>query len=117
MEALTAFVHAMGVHVHLAAHPRKAEDKHKASRKMDIRGGAILTVLRNKRKEEATKRGMGEYQDEGDVRMIISKQRFSGVEESIALWFDPGTCQYLGNPSHKPRGLAQYEGSREQEVA
>lgn len=125
MEALTAFVHEMGVHVHLVAHPRKAEDEHKAPGKMDIRGGAILTdladnvitVWRNKRKEEAKKRGTGEYQDEGDVRMIISKQRFSGVEESIALWFDPSTCQYLGNPSHKPRGLVQYEGPREQEVA
>lgn len=122
MEALVGFAHEMGVHVHLVAHPRKAEDETKAPGKLDVRGGAILTDLadnvitiwRNKRKEEAQKNGDGDHDNESDVHMIISKQRLTGVEEKIPLWFDPASAQYLERATHKPRQWVSYSGQAEQ---
>ncbi|RRU94258.1 toprim domain-containing protein [Stutzerimonas xanthomarina] len=126
MEALVGFAHEMGVHVHLVAHPRKAEDESKAPGKLDVRGGAILTdladnvvtVWRNKKKEEALKAGSPEdverYEAQSDVHMIISKQRLTGEEGKIPLWFDPASAQYLERAESKPRQWVNYSGQVEQ---
>lgn len=126
MEALVGFAHEMGVHVHLVAHPRKAEDESKAPGKLDVRGGAILTdladnvitVWRNKKKEEALKSGSPEdaerYEQQSDVHMIVSKQRLTGVEGKIPLWFDPASAQYLERAESKPRQWVNYSGQAEQ---
>lgn len=122
MEALVGFAQEMGVHVHLVAHPRKSDDECKAPGKLDVRGGAILTdladnvitVWRNKKKEEAQKAGEGTHDNQSDVHMIISKQRLTGVEEKIPLWFDTGSAQYLEHEGHKPRQWVSYSGIPEQ---
>lgn len=122
MEALVGFAHEMGVHVHLVAHPRKAEDESKAPGKLDVRGGAILTdladnvitVWRNKRKEDAQKSGESDRDHESDVHMIISKQRLTGTEEKIPLWFDTASAQYLERENHKPRQWVAFAGPIEQ---
>ncbi len=122
MEALVGFAHEMDVHVHLVAHPRKADDETRPPGKLDVRGGAILTdladnvitVWRNKKKEQARKEGKNDYDDHSDVKAIISKQRLTGIEEDIALWFDPASAQYMERDSHKPRQWVNYSGQREQ---
>ncbi|MFJ2456435.1 AAA family ATPase [Pseudomonas protegens] len=121
IEALTEFAHEMDVHVHLVAHPRKADDEGKPPGKLDVRGGAILTdladnvltVWRNKRKESEKAQGM-DVADQPDVRLIISKQRLNGVEGSIPLWFDVESFQYFSSSKHKPKNWVHYEGPREQ---
>ncbi|MBD1601164.1 bifunctional DNA primase/helicase [Pseudomonas typographi] len=120
MEALTEFAHEMDVHVHLVAHPRKAEDESKPPGKLDVRGGAVLTdladnvitVWRNKRKENTP--GDQVSDDDPDVKMVISKQRLNGNEGVIKLWFNKGCYQYFSNSAHRPRCWVEYEGQREQ---
>lgn len=122
MEALVGFAHEMDVHVHLVAHPRKADDESRPPGKLDVRGGAILTdladnvitVWRNKKKEQARKQGSAEFDHHSDVKMVISKQRLTGVEGDIALWFDPGSAQYLERDGHRPRPWVKYSGEKEQ---
>ncbi|MBG6972451.1 bifunctional DNA primase/helicase, partial [Pseudomonas aeruginosa] len=128
MESIVGFAHEMGVHVHLVAHPRKADDESKMPGKLDVRGGAILTdladnvitVWRNKKKESAMK-GTDEDQAEHlkqqpDVKMIITKQRLTGVEETIYLWFDPASAQYMEREGHKPRQWIEYSGIPQQQA-
>jgi twinkle protein len=129
IDRLTSFAHEMEVHVHLVAHPRKGMDEDRPPNKLDVRGGAaltdmadnVVTVWRNKPKEkEAEKLHLGEdiepkYQDQGDVRMIVSKQRATGGEGSVALWFDPMSNQYLGKSTHRPNPIVSW--SNRQEVA
>lgn len=126
MEALVGFAHEMGVHVHLVAHPRKADDETRAPGKLDVRGGAILTdladnvitVWRNKRKEAAIKGNDEEqaayFEQQADVHMIVSKQRLTGEEDKVPLWFDVGSAQYLERQDHRPRQWVQFTGPIEQ---
>lgn len=120
---LTGFAHEMNVHVHLVAHPRKGFDENRPPSKMDVRGGAsltdmadnVVTIWRNKPKEreaEDIEKGQGieaKHKDEGDVHMIVSKQRGgSGWEGKIVLWFDRMSFQYMGRDSHKPQPMVTF---------
>ncbi|MFK1397296.1 toprim domain-containing protein [Pseudomonas aeruginosa] len=128
MEAIVGFAHEMGVHVHLVAHPRKADDETKLPGKLDVRGGAILTdladnvitVWRNKKKEVAMKDGSEEdrayYASHSDVKMVITKQRLTGIEETIPLWFDPASAQYMEREGHKPRQWIEFSGITQQQA-
>lgn len=116
IEKLVAFAHETGAHVHLVAHPKKLEDESKAPGKHDVRGGVVITdlvdnvisVWRNKRKEARAEAGDDGIENEADVHAIISKQRLTGVEGKIALWFDPASGQYLERNNHRPRQWVQY---------
>ena len=123
INALTGFAHEMDVHIHLVAHPRKGFDESKPPGKMDVRGGAsltdmadnVVTVWRNKAKEEETDALSKDpametkHRDEGDVHMIVSKQRGgSGWEGKIVLWFDRMSFQYLGRESHRAHPMVNY---------
>lgn len=127
---LTGFAHEMNVHVHLVAHPRKGFDETRPPGKMDVRGGAsltdmadnVVTVWRNKAKEEETEALSKDpemdtkHQKEGDVHMIVSKQRGgSGWEGKIVLWFDRMSFQYMGRESHTPQPMVAF--STQQEAA
>lgn len=120
---LTGFAHEMNVHVHLVAHPRKGFDETRPPGKMDVRGGAsltdmadnVVTVWRNKAKEEETEALSKDpttetkHQDEGDVHMVVSKQRGgSGWEGKIVLWFDRMSFQYMGRESHRPHPMINF---------
>lgn len=71
----------------------------------------MCTVWRNKRKEMA--KG-DDYKDQSDVRLIISKQRLTGDEGILDLWFDKASNQYFSASTHKARNWVHYEGAREQ---
>ena len=123
INALTGFANGMDVHVHLVAHPRKGINEDRPPNKLDVRGGAALTdmvdnvisVWRNKPKEREAEKMNNEpemettHQDEGDARLIVSKQRTgTGWEGTIALWFDPASFQYMGRDSHRPYPMISY---------
>lgn len=120
---LTGFAHENDVHVHLVAHPRKGMDENRPPNKMDVRGGAaltdmadnVITVWRNKPKERETEKlekdpdMKTEHRDEGDARMIVSKQRGgSGWEGTIALWYDRQSFQYMGRESHRAHPMVVF---------
>lgn len=130
IDRLTSFAHEMEIHIHLVAHPRKGMDEDRPPNKLDVRGGAaltdmadnVITVWRNKPKEREVEKKKHEpdmelkHAKEGDVRMIVSKQRATGVEGTIALWFDQMSNQYLGGEMHRPAPVINWS-SREEAAA
>lgn len=127
IDRITSFAIEMDIHIHLVAHPRKGMDEDRPPTKLDVRGGAsltdmvdnVITVWRNKKKErEAEQITSGQvvdpkYQEQGDVRLIVGKQRATGVEQSIALWFDPMTNQYLAGPGHKAAAIVHWSAMQQ----
>lgn len=123
VEKLVDFAQEFSVHCHLVAHARKGQDEFTAPGKLDVKGtGAItdmvdnvFTVWRNKRKEadvvmweqqnpgEPTPKEMN---DRSDATLTCSKQRYSGWEGMVTLWFDPKSCQYLAGPHVRPLNYA-----------
>lgn len=124
--ALSNFARDEDCHVWLVHHIRKGQSEHSQPDKMDIKGsGAItdlastvLTVWRNKPKEEQSKLAAMEhrpidedYAKQPDVRIRCSKQRnYEGDgngEPTIGLWWSGDACHYLSRPEHVPRAIAR----------
>lgn len=113
IEQLCDFKNEFNVHVHLVAHARKGQDESRAPGKMDIRGGAALTdlpdnvfsVWRNKGKEEK-----GELTGEGDrdAELRCLKQRATGDEPLMRLWFDKNSLQFKQSAHWHPKPYFQY---------
>lgn len=123
LERLTEFAHQYQSHVHLVCHARKGADEHTPPGKMDVKGtGAItdladnvVTVWRNKRKEE--KRAEAEANgglldpqqaDKPDASLLVSKQRHTGWEGDIWLWYDAPSMQYLERADHTARAYLEF---------
>lgn len=117
VESLVAFAHEMDVHVHLVCHPRKSDDESKVPGKLDVRGGAAITdlvdnviaVWRNKRKEAAAaKLDLDDVDTSPDVHLVVDKQRLTGVEGKIYLWFEPVSAQYMEYSGQKAKQWINY---------
>lgn len=112
VEALADFKNEYDCHVHLVAHSRKGSDESSSPRKMDIKGtGAItdiadnvLIVWRNKAKEEKVAAGQNTYEvmEEPDSVLVCDKQRDTGWEGKVCLWFDKQSLQFLKEVSATP---------------
>ncbi|MCP3683420.1 MAG: hypothetical protein GY861_12100 [bacterium] len=93
------------VHVHLVAHSRKGADEDKAPGKMDISGSGDIsniadngiTIWRNKPKE----RGL-ESKYEGDGTFYMWKQRETGIEPFIQLYFKRKAKVFVESESTNP---------------
>lgn len=106
-DRLCDFKNEFGVHVHLVAHARKGESEDRPPGKLDIKGSGgitdladnVFTVWRNKRKE------VSEQQDanQEDARLICHKQRATGWEGGLRLWFDPASRQFKQSSDWRPR--------------
>jgi len=113
IDALCDFKNEFNVHVHLVAHARKGQDESRAPGKMDIRGGAALSdlpdnvfsVWRNKGKEVK-----GEAAGEGDrdAEIHCLKQRATGLEPVLRLWFDRSCLHFKQSPHWHPKPYFQY---------
>lgn len=112
IDALCDFKNDFDVHVHLIAHARKGESEDKAPGKLDIKGtGAIsdladnvFTVWRNKKKEMEK-----EPKDEDeDARLYCHKQRATGYEGALRLWFDKDSLHFKQKPEWHPRPAFQF---------
>ncbi len=115
VDSLTATARDHGIHVHLVAHARKQLDERSPPGKMDVRGaGAItdqvdnvVTVWRNKAKENANQDG-GSYDVKApDAVLICDKQRNGEWEGKIPLWFHPPSQQFVENGVSGPMNLLQ----------
>jgi twinkle protein len=117
VDMLTDFARDFQVTVLLVHHTRKGQTENIAPGKMDIKGtGAItdmvdtvMTVWRNKPKEEAIQAGIEpakrsdmEGDDAPDALLAVVKQRHGDWEGKISLWFDQGSYQFLAGPQAKP---------------
>lgn len=111
VDRLMEFAGEHGVHVHLVVHMRKGENEAKIPGKFDIKGtGAIsdmvdnvFVVWRNKPKE--TKVAAGEKVLEADTIIDCVKQRETGVEPRIGLYFHKPSCQFV---DHEDSPTRQY---------
>lgn len=120
--ALANFARDEECHVWLVHHIRKGNSENDQPDKMDIKGSGsitdlastVLTVWRNKPKEDKTKSAEmlhepldPEVAKQPDVRIRCSKQRNYGGEGNgepvIALWWNSETYHYLSAPDHVPR--------------
>lgn len=107
VDRLCDFKNEFDVHVHLVAHARKGESEDKAPGKLDVKGtGAIsdladnvFTVWRNKRKELADDPDASEE----DARVYCNKQRATGYEGALRLWFDPNSRHFRQRADWRPR--------------
>lgn len=112
MDALCTLKMDYRVHVHLVLHSRKLADERQLPGKFDVKGTGtltdladnVVTVWRNKRKEEAEQkpahqRTEGERQaiDGPDALMIVDKQRHWEWEGKISLWYLNGCMQYVAD--------------------
>lgn len=113
VERLCDFKNEFNVHVHLVAHARKAQDESRAPGKMDIRGGGALTdlpdnvfsVWRNKAKEaKGEEKGTGDR----DAELMCVKQRATGDEPLMRLWFDAGCLHFKQSEHWHPRPYFSY---------
>jgi twinkle protein len=107
VDALCDFKNDFNVHVHLIAHARKGESEEKAPGKLDIKGtGAIsdladnvFTVWRNKKKEIEREPSP----DTEDARLYCHKQRATGYEGALKLWFHKDSLTFTQSADWHPR--------------
>ena len=118
VDELMEFAGKHNVHVHLVVHTRKREDENKIPGKMDLKGtGAISDMVhnvfilwRNKPKEDRAA-GHGKKNGDNSTGMSIEpdavlncvKQRETGVEPMVGLFFHPGSCQFTDNADDPPK--------------
>lgn len=105
VDRLCAAAKDTGCHIHLVAHSRKGQDELTAPGKMDIKGSGsitdqvdnVMTVWRNKRKEQdwAAGKGDAKTQDQADAIIICDKQRNGEWEGKIGLWFDKPSFRFI----------------------
>ena len=104
LDRLCAAAKDTGCHIHLVAHSRKGFDELTPPGKMDVRGSGsitdqvdnVLTVWRNKRKEQAVASSKADEKmlNEPDTLIICDKQRNGEWEGKIGLWFDQASMRF-----------------------
>ncbi|WP_200884381.1 DnaB-like helicase C-terminal domain-containing protein [Methylotenera sp. G11] len=92
-------------HIHLVAHSRKGQDELTPPGKMDVKGSGsitdqvdnVMTVWRNKRKEQAIASSKADEKilNEPDTLVICDKQRNGEWEGKIGLWFNQASMRFL----------------------
>lgn len=113
VDALTAVARDTGIHIHLVAHSRKKIDEHSPPGKMDVKGTGtitdqvdnVMTVWRNKRKEQEQQEGITKSAQDPDALLICDKQRNGEWEGRIGLWFLPAAMQFVEDGVSGPMHL------------
>ncbi|WP_426664076.1 toprim domain-containing protein [Rhodanobacter aciditrophus] len=119
VEELSDFARLEGTHVAIVAHMRKVESEDHPAGKMAVKGSGgitdmvdtVIEVWRNKpleRAQEALERSgtlIPERIGNANTYLNVLKQRATGNEPSIALWFDKSTTQFLAAAGHTPRPM------------
>jgi twinkle protein len=110
-EMLRDFKSQNNIHIHLVAHPRKPDngDESKPPNKHDVRGSAGITDLADNvlvvwRNSDATG-----YGTDPDAKLICQKQRDSGYQPMVNLFFDHESCQYH---EHGREAISMITGER-----
>lgn len=123
LDQLSDFKNQFNCHVHVVAHPKKAQDENTPPSKLDIKGVSGITdladncmsVWRNKPKEDKINMDKGKGMEvlakdlrRADCQLKCTKQRFGDWEGIIPLWFDRDSFQYLGRYGEKPKQMVDY---------
>lgn len=121
-DAQSAFVSALcdicrdtGIHIHLVAHSKKQLDESRQPGKMDVKGSGtigdlvfnIITIWRNKPKENGIASGDYSKDLEHDQILICDKQRNGDWEGKIGLWYHKKSGQYLEEYDCAPCDLTE----------
>jgi twinkle protein len=103
----------LNTHIHLVVHMRKNGSENDRPGKFDVLGASAITNLvdqlliihRNKNKEEDIEEGkeVGEFMP--DSSLAVKKNRHSGTEGAIALYFDTEFLQYSQNPNYAAKKI------------
>lgn len=111
LDQLCAAAKDTGCHIHLIAHSRKGQDEMTAPNKMDVKGSGsitdqvdnVITVWRNKKKEQALAAGKAndEILNSPDALLIVDKQRHGEWEGKIGLYFHKASFRYLEHEGAK----------------
>ena len=125
VEELTDFARTTGTHVMVVAHMKKGETEDKPAGKFNVKGSGGITdmadtlveIWRNKPRERAITAAKesgtlldGHFADQADTRLLVLKQRATGIEPIINLWFDFPTTQFLSSREHNPRPMLDVRG-------
>lgn len=125
VEELTDFARLTNTHVAIVAHMRKGETEDKPAGKMSVKGSGgiadmadtVIEIWRNKPRERALaiaaerKEPIPEkYENQADTQLLVHKQRATGIEPIINLWFDFPTTQFLSSREHNPRPMLDVRG-------
>jgi twinkle protein len=111
MNKLAAFAKRNRVHVHLVAHPRKAEDERRAPGKQDVSGSGKITSLADNHLSVWAR--PAEEGDTGpDSKLELNKQR-NGDEQhrELWLWFDQRSKQHCNSSHRRARKFVELERS------
>jgi hypothetical protein len=123
VEELTDFARESQAHIAIVAHMRKTDGEERPAGKMAVKGSGGITdmadtlieVWRNKPREKALRMAQesGEpiaekYAGQADTLLFVHKQRATGKEPIINLWFDQTSTQFLSGPDHTPRPMVEY---------
>jgi twinkle protein len=134
VEDLTDFARETNTHVAIVAHMKKTETgEERPVGKMGVKGSGgitdmadtVIEVWRNKpreraikaldqKNEELAKAGAelekldDKYQKQADTLLLVSKQRATGEEPVIPLWFDKTSTQFLSGPNQRPRPMVDF---------
>lgn len=100
LDQITSIGRDTGMHIHLVAHSRKAKDEFQEPGKMDVKGSGsitdqvdnVITVWRNKKKEQDTANGRSS--NDPDCLLICDKQRNGEWEGRVGLWYDKDTFAF-----------------------
>lgn len=106
LNQLHSFAMEHNVHVHLVCHARKGQDESKAPGKLDVKGSGdiinqadnIISVWRNKKKEKEFSAGNLSEANRfkvPDCICYVEKNRETGEEGEIALWFNKKRNRYI----------------------
>jgi twinkle protein len=104
MRKLTAFARGTGVHVHLVAHPRKAQDEGRAPGKMDVSGSANITnAADNVFSVWSAQKEEGQQDDTPDSILELFKNRNGEIQHrKLALYFNRACMQFSTSRSRRP---------------
>jgi twinkle protein len=106
VDELCSYARDFGVHIHLVHHIKKLDSETDVPNKMDIKGAGeitdqvdnVLIVWRNKKKERDAQAGKKVAAEECDAFLICDKQRNGEWEGRFALYWEPASQQFVGNP-------------------
>lgn len=121
VEELSDFARLEGTHIAILAHMRKGESEDHPAGKMAVKGSGGITdmadtvfeVWRNKPLERALEKleregePVPDHISKASTHLNVLKQRATGNEPAIALWFDKASTQFLASPDHTPRPIVQ----------
>lgn len=123
VEELTDFARETQAHVMIVAHMRKGDGEDRPAGKMAVKGSGGITdmadtvveVWRNKPREKALRIAAEtridadeKYANQADTLLLVTKQRATGKEPVVNLWFDKASTQFLSASHHQPRPMVDY---------